>query len=278
MANQASSRQAGNRCRADAFTLIELLVVIAIIAILAGLLLPALAQAKERAKAINCASNMRQIVLASKMYMDDNEGVILPLWIGQGAAGWANWNYDAASFVVQAPGTLWWPDKLRLDGYTPAQKMFSCSSLRSPATGSAGGSVSATFGLGLGMNFPEYGWTAPKDGTGVHPYSRASESQVSKPSQSIIFADAAAIANTGEINPDNWKEVPATGSAYFRVPSDVEEYWQADSRTAPRHGGQVNAAYVDGHVTKLRNSAIRYDRPRTDESVQWARNNNGDTP
>jgi len=57
-----------------AFTLIELLVVIAIIAIIASLLLPAPARAKEKAKRVSCVSDVKQICLAMMMYVDDHNG------------------------------------------------------------------------------------------------------------------------------------------------------------------------------------------------------------
>src|SRR5947199_8397300 len=61
------------------FTLIELLVVIAIIAILAALLFPVFAQAREKARQTSCLSNLRQIGTGMTMYAEDNDGVFSPV-------------------------------------------------------------------------------------------------------------------------------------------------------------------------------------------------------
>jgi prepilin-type N-terminal cleavage/methylation domain-containing protein/prepilin-type processing-associated H-X9-DG protein len=234
----------GNRNRRQGFTLIELLVVIAVIAILAAILFPIFAQARERARAISCTSNLRQLGIGLSMYAQDHDEVFPTAYSDYGRApsqsappgGW--WN---------KVGVWFWPQVVY--PYFRSVKVFTCPS---GATAYASRPYEGHYGANEQVISTQ------------NPPTNATQASLAAPASTYLCMDSGSYAISGghALSPSgSFWYVPGVGRILgispegkpggFPVDTPLHQDWDSG-----RHYDGVNIGFCDGHVKFVRTAMV----------------------
>ena len=217
---------------ASAFTLVELLVVLAIVAILAGLLLPALTAAKTKSLRISCLNNLKQLALCSQMYATDNDGNLVknvPLTVASNTwiAGSLKNASDATNTALIRQGKLF--------SYASQASVYRC-----PADRAQAGGVARV------RSYSMNGWMGSRcmasQGRkgGFRTFARDNELVASRPAALWVIAD----------------EHPASiDDAWFLVTMDDSQPFASCPATRHDRGYGLNFAYGHAEVYHLRDPA-----------------------
>jgi len=227
-----------------AFTLIELLVVIAIIAILAAILFPVFAKAREKARQTTCASNLKQIGLALMQYSQDYDETHIPWLVPQGGSNWS-WQHNIQSYVK-------------------SYAIFQCPS-----------------NYGNGPQAPSPDWIQGGSASGLTTsYIGNMNGQGQQWWQGYYYQGCGTFGGGGNGPPGPWPRnvsqfisptttidvAEGSGCAYGATCSPCGVEFQADDNTAPQsgcntmgytmtlfagHTGMTNYLFADGHVKSL---------------------------
>jgi prepilin-type N-terminal cleavage/methylation domain-containing protein/prepilin-type processing-associated H-X9-DG protein len=259
------------------FTLIELLIVIAIIALLAAILFPVFARARENARRASCMSNLKQIGLASAQYTQDYDGRIVPPRI------------DGKN-PVNHTGEPTWAD--RLFPYVKNTQIYLCPSdtkkrlMRLQSWGTAdvqyasyviNGMLPNWQNGGAGTNFSCAVGSPGGGSTGVNAYSgflqlnktnptwdlkSALETSIESPATKIFAVDGVHITTSGSTSPYVYPYLEQyckdADSFPGASPIQTEGGASATMKTSERHFEGFNALYGDGHVKWMKFGSSNY--------------------
>ena len=196
------------------FTLVELLVVIAIIALLAAMLLPVLARAKEKGRQASCVSNTRQQAMATFMYADDNANTLPPV-----------------AFQDSAGNETDWPTLL--DPYLKSTRIHLCP------TDTASGSVPSA--------------PAPLSSYGLNElaFVDLTDPGSAAPTRLTSFRNVVTTVMMGDIGTEDDLTTPRPNTLKMVAPgSDIND--DKDARPSARHSKRCDLGFMDGHAQPLR--------------------------
>ncbi len=224
-----------------AFSLVELLIVVAVIAILLGLLLPALARARVSARLVECASNIRQLLLANDLYANDHADRAMPAAPEIQTKNLQRW-HGSRPRAGQPFRSEHAPLSPYLDS-TESQGVRSCPEFAFTLAALAQRGKGFERGCGgYGYNAAFLGSDRAESTTGIWILLTdrlgARRSRFRAPSSTLAFADAALAADDlieySFVEPPRWPQFPD---------------FRPDPSTHFRHAARASIAWLDGHVT-----------------------------